>query len=113
MDRLVELNASATQWNPAANSKMVLVSDALENASFLRLQNITIGYSFPKDMLKRILIENLRVYFTAYNVACITGYSGYDPEVDTSSSNNPMTPGVDFAAYPKSRTFTVGLNVTF
>lgn len=113
MDRLVELNASATQWNPAANTKMVLVSDALENASFLRLQNITIGYSFPKDMLKRILIENLRVYFTAYNVACITGYSGYDPEVDTSSSNNPMTPGVDFAAYPKSRTFTVGLNVTF
>ena len=112
MDRLNEINAGASVWNPAANSTMVLVSDALENASFLRLQNVTIGYTLPKAWLKSIYINNVRVYFTAYNLACWTNYSGYDPEVST-EKNNPMCPGVDYAAYPKSRTYVMGLNVTF
>ena len=113
MNRLNEINAGATVWNPAANSTMVVVSDALENASFLRLQNVTVGYTLPKAWLKSIYINNVRVYFTAYNLACWTNYSGYDPEVDTASKKNPMCPGVDYAAYPKSRTYVMGLNVTF
>ena len=58
-------------------------------------------------------IQNVRIYFTGYNLLCFTNYSGYDPEVDTSSKRNPMTPGIDYAAYPKSRTFVGGINVTF
>lgn len=113
MQRINEINQGKTMWNPAANSAMVLVSDAIEDASFLRLQNVTIGYSLPKSFLKKLIIENVRIYFTGYNLLCFTNYSGYDPEVDTSSKNNPMTPGVDYAAYPKSRSFVAGINITF
>ena len=89
------------------------ISWAVEDASFLRLQNLTIGYTLPKKWVKSIYMSNVRLYFTAYNLFCITGYDGYDPEVDTMSKKNPMAPGIDYAAYPKSRTFMGGINVTF
>ena len=113
MNRLNELNANANVYNPAGVSKMVITSNAVENGSFLRLQNITVGYTLPKKWMKSIFIQNVRIYFTGYNLLCFTSYKGYDPEVDTSSKKNPMTPGVDYAAYPKSRTFVGGFNVTF
>ena len=113
MNRLSELNANANVYNPAGVSKMVITSNAVENGSFLRLQNITVGYTLPKKWMKSIFIQNVRIYFTGYNLLCFTSYKGYDPEVDTSSKKNPMTPGVDYAAYPKSRTFVGGINVTF
>lgn len=112
MNRLNEVNTHPSEWNPAANSTMVLVSDALEDASFLRLQNVTIGYTLPKAWLRKVYTNNVRIYFTGYNLACWTKYTGYDPEVDT-EKNNPMCPGVDYAAYPKSRTYVVGINLTF
>lgn len=113
MTRLNEINANARAWNPAANTKMVVLDTYLEDASFLRINNITVGYTLPKNWVRKLWLENVRVYFTAYNVYCFTNYSGYDPEVDTSSKGNPMTPGIDFAAYPKSRSFVAGINVTF
>lgn len=113
MSRLNELNANANVWNPAANSNMVILDTYLEDASFLRINNITVGYTLPKNWVKKAWLESVRVYFTAYNVYCFTNYSGYDPEVDTSSKGNPMTPGIDYAAYPKSRSFVAGINVTF
>jgi hypothetical protein len=63
--------------------------------------------------VKKLFIENIRIYFTGYNLLCFNSYDGYDPEVDTSSKKNKMTPGVDYAAYPKSRTYVAGINVTF
>ncbi|WP_278372830.1 SusC/RagA family TonB-linked outer membrane protein [Segatella bryantii] len=113
MRRLCEINAGANIWNPVAVTKSPITSYAVEDASFLRLNTVTVGYTLPKTWLKNIFINNVRVYFSAYNVFCITGYDGYDPEVDTSSKKNPMTPGIDYAAYPKSRTFVGGINVTF
>ena len=113
MSRLNEINANANVWNPAANSNMVILDTYLEDASFLRINNITVGYTLPKNWVKKAWLESVRVYFTAYNVYCFTNYSGYDPEVDTSSKGNPMTPGIDYAAYPKSRSFVAGINVTF
>ncbi len=113
MARLNEINANAKVYNPAAVTNMYFSDGAIEDADFLRLQNITIGYTFPKKWTRAIHIENIRIYFTGYNLFCITGYDGYDPEVDTSSKNNPMTPGVDYAAYPKARTFVGGINITF
>ena len=86
---------------------------AVEKASFLRLNNITIGYSLPKTIVRRAFMQNVRIYLTGYNLFCWTNYSGADPEVDTSSKKNAMTPGIDYAAYPKSRTFVGGINVTF
>lgn len=113
MARLNEINANAQTYNPAAVTQMYFSDDAIEDASFLRVQNITVGYTLPKKWTRAIHIENIRIYFTGYNLFCITGYDGYDPEVDTSSKSDPMTPGVDYAAYPKSRTFVGGINITF
>ena len=113
MSRLNAINANARTWNPAANTKMVVLDSFLEDASFLRINNITVGYTLPKTWVKKLWLESVRVYFTAYNVYCFTNYSGYDPEVDTSSKDNFMTPGIDYAAYPKSRSFVAGINVSF
>jgi hypothetical protein len=78
----------------------------------LRLNTLTLGYTLPNELVKRVGISNLRFYATAYNVFCITSYSGYDPEVSTMRRTN-LTPGVDYSAYPKSRQFVVGLNLNF
>lgn len=92
---------------------MVVTDKDFESASFLRIQNVTIGYTLNPQWLKPLHLSSARIYFTAYNLLTITGYSGYDPEVDMSTKRNPMCPGTDYAAYPKSRSYTVGLNVSF
>lgn len=110
--RLQELNQDASIWMPI-HTQTPLHSWAVEDGSFLRLNNLSIGFTLPKTWVKKANIENLRIYFTGYNLYCWTSYSGYDPEVDTRSKNSPLTPGVDYSAYPKSRTFVGGINVTF
>ena len=111
--RLNALNTGANIYNPAAVTAMYLNDYAVEDASFLRVNNITIGYTFPKAWDKKAFMQNVRIYVTGYNLYCLTSYSGPDPEVDTSSKKNAMTPGIDYAAYPKSRSFVAGINVTF
>ena len=63
-------------------------------------------------MMKKLHVEKFRLYLTAYNLYTWTKYSGYDPEVDTRRST-PATPGVDYSAYPKSRSYNFGVNLTF
>lgn len=111
--RLNEINAGANIYNPATATRMELTDNYVENGNFLRLQNLTIGYTLPKNWVKLAYLSNVRIYFTAYNLFCITSYSGYDPEVDSSSKTSPLSPGVDYATYPKSRSFVGGINVTF
>ena len=89
----------------------MLHSWAVEDGSFIRINNITLGYTLPASVIKRIKLERLRVYFTANNVALITNYSGYDPEVSV-RRGNPVTPGVDYSAYPRSRSFIFGVNLS-
>lgn len=111
--RLAELNANTTMWSPYMN-KYILTDWAVEDGSFLRLNTLTLGYTLPKSLTSRVGISSLRFYCTAYNVFCITGYSGYDPEVSTMRKNgSQLTPGVDYSAYPKSRQFVIGLNLNF
>lgn len=83
---------------------------AVEDASFLRLSNVTIGYNFPKQWIRKASLQNLRLYFTGSNLFVWTPYSGFDPEVSTKGNN--LTPGVDFGAYPRSRSFVFGINIT-
>lgn len=109
--RLAELNANTTMWSPYM-SKYVLTDWAIEDASFLRLNTLTLGYTVPKSITSKVGISNLRFYATAYNVFCITGYSGFDPEADCVRKTN-LTPGVDYSAYPRSRSFVIGLNLNF
>ena len=89
-------------------------SEFLEDASFLRLNTLTIGYTIPRNLTKKVGISNLRFYFTGGNLFLISGYSGIDPDVNTSSMTGGFpSPGYDYQSYPKARTYTFGLNVSF
>ena len=112
-DQLAALNANAQIWTPIRTTTGFYPSSfAIEDGSFLRLNNITIGYTLPRTLLQKVKISTFRIYATANNLATITGYSGYDPDVST-RRNNALTPGVDYAGYPRGRTFVFGANVSF
>lgn len=109
---LAALNANAKIWSPVRVQRWWLHSWAVEDGSYLRINNLTLGYTLPKNLVSKIKISNFRIYGTVNNLATITNYSGYDPDV-TSRRSDPLTPGVDFAAYPRAKTWVVGVNVTF
>ncbi|MDB5011005.1 MAG: TonB-dependent receptor [Mucilaginibacter sp.] len=112
-DILNALNANAKYWIPVTSIEWDNNQTfALENASFLRLNNVTIGYTLPNRISSRLSISNFRIFVTGTNLGTITGYSGYDPDVSTRRST-PITAGVDYAAYPRARVYTVGLNASF
>ncbi|MDR0940141.1 MAG: TonB-dependent receptor [Mediterranea sp.] len=112
----------ADRWSPTNASNLVPAQDGyitndiysrfVEDGSFLRLKNVTLGYTFPHKWTRRFHVSRLRLYASGQNLFCLNGYSGYDPEVN-SASGSPMTPGLDWGAYPKSRVFTVGLDLQF
>ena len=109
---LATLNANAKLWSPLTTaSSFYPHSWAIEDGSFLRLNNITLGYTLPTQLLKKLKIKNFKIYATANNLAILTNYSGYDPEVNTRRST-PLTPGVDYSAYPRSRAYIVGVNLS-
>ena len=80
----------------------------IEDGSFVRLENMNLGYTFKKESIK--YVKNLRVYLSAQNLFKITKYKGLDPEVDMSGLN-PGVEGRDY--YPKSRTIMMGVNISF
>ena len=95
-------------------------------ASYLRINNITLGYQLPKNILQRVTIQQARIYFSVQNAYTWTNYLNYNPEVSnyeasTPVANNsgstvagsPLTGGVDYGAYPLARTFTLGINLGF
>ncbi len=108
---LKELNQNATIWHPIMTATP-LHSWAIEDGSFLRINNVTVGYTLPKKLTRKMGINSLRIYATGYNLYTFTKYSGFDPEVDTRRST-PLTPGVDYSAYPKSISMVGGFNLTF
>lgn len=83
----------------------------VEDGSFIRFNNITLGYNFSKTFIAKMGLKGLRVYVTAQNPFTITKYSGYNPEVSTNS--NALTPGIDYGAYPTNKSIAFGLNVNF
>jgi TonB-linked SusC/RagA family outer membrane protein len=117
LEELRALNPNPSIWTPFSmgTASPYFHSWAVEDGSFLRLNNVSLGYSLPKKWISKAYMTKLRAYITVYNALLFTKYSGYDPEVSTNrnSGYSQLTPGVDYSAYPKSRTFTAGLNVTF
>ena len=83
----------------------------VENGSYLKLKNLTIGYTFPASITNKASISRLRVYISTQNLFTITSYSGLDPEIGLQNANATQN-GVDNGVYPSSRFFTFGLNVT-
>ena len=109
---LDEANANASAANPVSE-KLALTDKYVEDASFLRMSSLTVGYTLPDKYMKKAYIQKLRVFFTASNIFCVSNYSGLDPEVDTRTKYNPLATNVDFSAFPKSRAFNFGLNLSF
>ena len=99
----------------AGNAEAAVSTRFLESGDFLRLQNLTIGHNFT---LKDGTFKSLRLYLNGQNLFVITPYSGLDPEVSSSPSNGDLlgkipTAGIDYTAYPKPRTWTLGISATF
>ncbi len=102
---------SVAAWYDLEDGDKYIHSWAIEDGSFLRLSNISLGYSLPKNLIKKLSIQKLRFYITGNNLYVWTKYSGFDPEVST--RGNGLTPGVDFGAYPRSRSIVFGVNLVF
>lgn len=118
LNRLAELNPNQFDkdqiWSLNAPNN-IAISDALdtflEDGSFLRINNITLGYTLPKEVSSRAFIQRMRVYVTLNNIHTFTNYSGYDPEVASTASM--LTRGVDNSAYPRAKSVVAGINLTF
>ena len=95
-----------------AGSHQVLSTEFLEDGSFIRFKNITLGYNFNEGFLSKLNLANLKLYMSLENMIAITDYTGYDPEI-SSSGNSDIDIGIDWDAYPLSKTITFGLNVSF
>ena len=92
-------------------SMFVYSSRVVEDASFLRLRNVTLGYTLPRKVLRKMHFDTMRFYISGENLWTLTKYSGPDPEVST--RNSVLTPGFDWSAYPRAMGVTAGLSFTF
>ena len=116
-----QLASYANRWTPsnptsdtpraAATGCEEYSSRVIEDGSFLRLKNVSLGYTIPSRQLRKAGISSLRLYVSADNIWTWTNYSGPDPEVST--RNSVLTPGFDWSAYPRAYGFTAGVNITF
>ncbi|MFM6983938.1 MAG: SusC/RagA family TonB-linked outer membrane protein, partial [Chitinophagaceae bacterium] len=112
---LTALNANATTFLPY-HENPVVSSMGIQDGSYLRLNNITLGYSLPKNVVNKIGMSRMRVYASVYNAFTITNYPGLDPDVNANTSQGGAqypTTGLDWGAYPRARSITLGLNVEF
>jgi TonB-linked SusC/RagA family outer membrane protein len=99
-------DATATANNRRSSSRFI------EDGSYLRIKNVTLGYTFNSAWTKKLKFETLRVYFTTQNLLTFTRYTGLDPEVNYAGDNNTVI-GTDFFTYPQSRSFNFGINLKF
>lgn len=118
LSRLAELNPNQhdadMMWSINSDNKLAItcpMDKYLEDGSFLRLNTITLGYTLPRKVTRKAHIDNLRFYCTLNNIHTFTNYTGYDPEV--SSTSSILTAGMDNSAYPRAKGCVVGLNLTF
>ena len=110
VDIYKEGNQGRTLWNPTDVGTRICNSYFIEDGSFLRCNDITIGYTLPKKLIQKTGISKARFYVSTSNLFIITGYSGYDPEVDIQTG---LACGIDYNRYPRNRSFVFGTNITF
>ncbi len=104
-------------WTPRANSQTTGQNNAIssrwvEDGSFVRLNNMTLGYTLPQGVMKQISLESLRVYLSGQNMLTWTKYSGFNPETSF-NQDSALAPGTDYGMYPLAKSFTIGFNLTF
>ena len=104
-------NIPLAERHSTTNTNNKLPSYYVEDASYLRLANVTLGYTLPKALVEKVKVSNVRVYVSGDNLFCISPYRGYNPEISYKSSN--LMPGFDWGGYPLSRIVSGGVNITF
>ena len=85
----------------------------IEDSSYLRLQNVSLGYYIPESLLEKLNISKARVYVSGNNLYTWSDYTGYNPEVNLADGNDQLTPGLDYGVYPLAKTYSLGINVSF
>ncbi|WP_316797645.1 TonB-dependent receptor [Pedobacter frigidisoli] len=105
------LNYRASRAGTQSNSTR-LSSFYIQDGSYLRCTNMTLGYNFPKAVAKNLHVENIRIFGSVDNAFTITNYKGYNPDVDYNGGAN-LTPGVDYGNYPLARAYNLGIKLTF
>jgi len=111
-NRDTNIPRAARQRTSAGQIAMRSISSRLiEDGSYIRLQNLALGYTLPVEWVESIGARNLRLYVSGQNLITLTNYSGYDPEVST--YGNLGNVGADYGTYPKARTFLIGLKLGF
>lgn len=115
----IETEVANNRWTPnntstniprANTNELPASTYFLEKGDFFRINNLTLGYTLPVNMLSKIKMQSLRIYVTAQNVATFTKYSGFTPEISTGGT---LAAGIESAIYPTTRTFAFGINVGF
>lgn len=110
--QLAAVNKGHNYASVEGSSNLFFHSGYVEDGSFLKINNISLGYTLPKSLTQKVKLSNVRFYATGYNLYTFTKYSGYDPEVNT-YPNNGLTPGIDWGAYPSAISLVFGANITF
>jgi TonB-linked SusC/RagA family outer membrane protein len=108
---ITDIPRATTDAEAAANNKLVS-SRFIEDGSYLRIKNLTLGYTFDKKLMQKLQIQSLRIYATTQNLYTWTNYSGFDPEVNYVGNDNTVM-GTDFFTYPQARSYCVGINLKF
>ncbi len=112
LDRYTATNVNGTlprynQWN---NNNLYISDRYIEDGSYLRIQNISLGYNIPQNILQKYKVGNIRLYFSIQNLYTFTKYSGYDPELG-SFNGSVLNMNIDYGHYPNPRTYTFGANI--
>jgi hypothetical protein len=103
--------ARASFIDPANNKRSS--SFYVENGSYVRLKNLSLGYNLPAALVKKLNIAGARFYVSAQNLLTFTGYKGYDPEVGRSNLTDLFSVGVDVSAYPQAKLISAGIDLSF
>ncbi len=112
LDRWTPANPGNTIPRASYSPVAQVIDRYMQDGSYLRLKNISLGYTFTPEASRKVLAKQIRIYVSAQNLLTFTPYKGYDPEVSTFGQNN-LLQGIDYGAYPSSKTFLAGASITF
>lgn len=112
IDQVTRQNANLVSKVSLPSEQPNQTSHYVEDGSYVRLKNINIAYSLPKSLISKLRLSKARIYVSGMNLVTLTKYSGFDPEVSSFNANDARI-GIDFSNYPTSKTYSVGLDISF
>jgi TonB-dependent starch-binding outer membrane protein SusC len=114
MNRYTSTNTNGVlpRYNQYNQNNLKISDRFIEDGSYLRIQNISLGYNLPEKIINKAKISSFRIYVSGQNLHTFTKYDGYDPELGA-YNNNVILQNIDYGHYPNPRSFTVGANIVF